>query len=519
MGLRLKIIVSLLAILAGMAGLSVGIVREQLLSASLVQERADAENDMRRLLLALDAQLAQLDVVLGSWSNYTAMYEHMARPDPQLMRDELTAASLRAASIDWLYLVDRQDRVREHAEVPWSDGVMPMREHAQDEVPRLMQSVASLARSRVQGCGVILLEQRFAMLCFRPLLRSDRTGESRGTVLIGRWLAERTLEAVERQTKLDFRLIPLAPTPVTDGSPAQIEAAFASGTPVLQLDGQHLDVEMPVISLDSQRIGTLRMEWERNAFHRLQDSQRYITSVLVLLILFTGVAMLAVVDRMVVRRLGRLESELRAVVGNQHWAGELGVTGQDEIGRLAQYVNGVIEVVRRQLIELTSQSNTDVLTGLPNRRQFEERLRVALARQHRHGRVCALLLLDVDFFKRYNDAYGHPAGDRALQEVADCLRSVARRPDDLPARLGGEEFALLLEDAELPAALERAEAVRACLQAKALAHKASGVAEVLTLSVGVSLALPDDTPESLYSRTDQALYRAKGEGRNRVASG
>ncbi|MFY9513203.1 MAG: diguanylate cyclase, partial [Rubrivivax sp.] len=159
-------------------------------------------------------------------------------------------------------------------------------------------------------------------------------------------------------------------------------------------------------------------------------------------------------------------------------------------------------------LELSQLSDTDALTGLANRRHFDRRLAAEAARVRRHRMSLSLLLLDVDHFKRFNDQHGHPAGDACLRQVATLLASAARRPNDLVARIGGEEFAILLphqdgDEAELVA--------RHCLRAldgAAIAHGDSPVAGHVTLSVGIADAslLPEADAPALLAAADAALY-------------
>jgi len=156
----------------------------------------------------------------------------------------------------------------------------------------------------------------------------------------------------------------------------------------------------------------------------------------------------------------------------------------------------------------------DELTGLSNRRLFKQHLQIAMAQASRDGRALALLLIDVDHFKRYNDRYGHDAGDHALQRVAAVLARLAQRPMDLAARMGGEEMALLLYDIRPEHLGEHANAVVAAMAAEGLPHEDSPTAPVLTLSLGAALMRPGEGPERLYQRADALLYRAKIAGRN-----
>ena len=184
----------------------------------------------------------------------------------------------------------------------------------------------------------------------------------------------------------------------------------------------------------------------------------------------------------------------------------------------------------RELVEVTRQleranlalerlSLTDGLTGVANRRHFDQTLGEELSRAARIGSPLALLLLDIDFFKRFNDTYGHQEGDRCLQRVAGTLGRCASRSGDLAARYGGEEFAIILPNTDPAGARSVAERLQAEVAALAIPHSASTVAATVTLSIGVAVALPpvDTDPQSLVVRADQALYIAKAQGRNRLA--
>ena len=168
--------------------------------------------------------------------------------------------------------------------------------------------------------------------------------------------------------------------------------------------------------------------------------------------------------------------------------------------------------------ELAQLSNTDALTGIANRRRFNEVLHLELARAQRLGECLALIMLDVDHFKAYNDQYGHQAGDNCLLRVATVLANSARRPTDLIARYGGEEFALIVSHSNLEDTLTLAEILRRKVEQLSIphAHNPSGVVTI-SLGVAASCSTRELTGEELLSLADQALYRAKGAGRNCVS--
>ena len=174
-----------------------------------------------------------------------------------------------------------------------------------------------------------------------------------------------------------------------------------------------------------------------------------------------------------------------------------------------------------EAIERVEQlATTDALTGIANRRRFGEFLQREWKRVLRARTTITLVMVDVDFFKRYNDSYGHLAGDECLRRVAAALPTVARRPSDLAARYGGEEFAVVLSGTTQERALAIAESIRRSIAELHIPHEASPVAPHVTVSVGVAIANPFDggTPELLIFSADEALYRAKAAGRDRVAA-
>lgn len=168
--------------------------------------------------------------------------------------------------------------------------------------------------------------------------------------------------------------------------------------------------------------------------------------------------------------------------------------------------------------ELLRLSSLDGLTGISNRRRFDEFLDQEWRRSMRGPRPLSLIMIDLDYFKAYNDALGHQAGDDCLKQVAAVLENAAQRPSDLAARYGGEEFVLVLGDTTSEGAIKVARAIREEVAELAIAHPRSEVAEVVTLSMGLITAIPSVTmsPAVLVNLADQALYDAKQAGRNRL---
>ncbi|MFN2353486.1 MAG: diguanylate cyclase [Desulfopila sp.] len=170
---------------------------------------------------------------------------------------------------------------------------------------------------------------------------------------------------------------------------------------------------------------------------------------------------------------------------------------------------------------LSRMSYADGLTGIANRRKFNETIETEWKKAARNKTLLALVILDLDFFKPYNDNYGHSAGDDCLVQIAGALSEAVKRPGDLAARIGGEEFAVLLPETDSSGAVNVARRIQDNIEALGIVHEFSLVSTVVTASMGVAAMVPDTelSYNELVETADQQLYAAKEEGRNRVKGG
>lgn len=177
-------------------------------------------------------------------------------------------------------------------------------------------------------------------------------------------------------------------------------------------------------------------------------------------------------------------------------------------------------LLKEQALELKKLSSFDALTGLANRRSLDDVLGREFRRAARGKLPIAIVMVDIDLFKPFNDTYGHPAGDRCLIDVAHAMQGLVNRPGDLVARYGGEEFIVVLPETDLEGAVAVARELRLGVQALHISHASSRHDGFVTISQGVAACIPtlDGTFESLIAQADVALYAAKRAGRNRVAA-
>lgn len=194
----------------------------------------------------------------------------------------------------------------------------------------------------------------------------------------------------------------------------------------------------------------------------------------------------------------------------------------DEDGKLIAVVETLRDMTDQKRAEtaLKTLAASDGLTGLANRRSFDQTLAVEWVRAKRTKRPLSLLLADVDHFKLYNDMHGHQQGDECLRAVAAALGENNLRPADLPARYGGEEFAIIMPETNHKSAMKVAERLRDTLGSLRLNHGAPGAGRLVTLSIGIATQIPGhrDCQDWFVNQADQALYAAKHSGRDRVVS-
>lgn len=199
-----------------------------------------------------------------------------------------------------------------------------------------------------------------------------------------------------------------------------------------------------------------------------------------------------------------------------HSAAYINKLQRDDAYRALRASQIKLEELNMQLLKL---ANIDGLTGLVNRRHFDERLAEEWLRALRHRRPLTMLMFDIDLFKLYNDKFGHLEGDECLKQVARAAQEIFNRPADTVARYGGEEFIVLLPETDSSGALKVAETLRSNIENLHLPNTDSTVSQYITISLGVTTLVPEvnSTPDEGIKLVDDAMYRSKDAGRNRIS--
>jgi diguanylate cyclase (GGDEF)-like protein len=242
------------------------------------------------------------------------------------------------------------------------------------------------------------------------------------------------------------------------------------------------------------------------------------TTVLLVVVLLAVVGSLAYgLGLQIVRPLDRLSLAANRVAGGDLDV-EVAVPGAGELSHLTNVFNDMVRRLREGRAVLERLSVTDELTGLANRRRLTAELEREVRRSGRHGRAFAILMLDVDHFKRFNDTWGHPAGDALLRRLGNLLRECVRDVDTV-ARYGGEEFLVIMPETTDADGAKVAERIRSAVEKDRFTPEGGSKEVNVTVSIGCA-AFPEHatTADTLVEAADQALYRSKQSGRNRVSA-
>jgi diguanylate cyclase (GGDEF)-like protein len=479
-------------------------------------EEQQAEQDLLRVHQAIDNEIRHLDTFCFDWAAWDDTYQYVLSRSPQYISSNLTLSSFSVSHLNLVFIYDQQGRRLWGESYDLEDGqplTFDLFEKATLASALVLPIDSGEGLKTLKRTGVVATEKGPLLLSVRPIVTTDNRGPVRGTMVMGRLLNAALLSTLAEQTRLAFTF--QQNTADVGQEPLQFDKS----------DPQSLVSYQPFTDLNGQATFDIRLETPRMIILTVQAMNRHTVVFLALSSLVLVVFMWVALQRIVLGPICRVKEHAQVIHTGGDLSARLQLRRGDEIGQLANEFDIMMAEIDQKSEELASAnhelqrlSSEDPVTLLANRRQFDTRLDQEWRGLLFQQRPLSLLLCDVDFFKLYNDSYGHQAGDRCLRAVAQAIRQAVHRPADLVARYGGEEFAVILVDTDLAGAVAVAEKICNAVRSLENPHRASLVEQHVTLSVGAASLVPQTELSSalLIEWADQSLYRAKQQGRNRV---
>lgn len=528
MSIRRKVFLIILGLFGVLGGVDFFIQRSVIYSSFMELEQGEAEENLRRIFYAIDREITHLDLLCRDWAVWDDSHEFMRVQSEAFVSSNLDVGTQRS---DRLNLVAY---CAPDGSIVWSQTL-----NLANSEPIAFDFLANgrvpvdhpVFWSKDDGGKTGVCVTTFGPLLFssRAILHSDGSGPSNGFLIMGRLLDQETQEILRQQTRIPFEIVfPFSGGRSVCAGDGPEKTHGGNVTYITDHAGDVIRICSAYRDQTGRAIFGVNYQFPREITKKGLASMRYAA----ILVTVSGALILIMLNVLlqivVLRPVRRLTEHATRIEREDDYGARLNMTRRDEIGRLAQGFDAMVQTISERTEELkranehlTQLSLLDGLTGIPNRRMFDSYFKQEWRRAMRAKTALSVVLVDVDFFKQFNDLHGHQRGDSCLVDVAAVLQQWIRRPADLAARYGGEEFVLVLPDTEAEGARLLAERVRLAVLELRVEHGASAASSWVTVSLGVATMIPrleqgDYGLDVLLEQADQALYEAKRQGRNRV---
>ncbi len=529
MSVRVKVFTIIFVLFASLGVADFFVQRFVIYPSFLDLEHQEAGQNLQRIFHAIDRESYHLERIGRDWATWDDTYDFMTTRSEVYKTSNLYDEALDSISVNVMIYCAKDGTI------VWSN--------VRDTVQKSSQSLELLKEGRIppdhpllamtaaeEGVnGVINTELGPLLFATRQILRSDGSGPGNGFLVIGRILDQAMVKTLGEQTRIPFELIhPYSEEQMLCGKTGVKSASIDSLAYFTLDDGEYVRVCGAYSNPAGVPIFGIQYLFPREITQKGISSIRYAMILVVSSGLFVLILLNVLLQAVVLRPLQRLTNHASRLQREGDYSLRIDLERNDEVGILAKSFDSMVQTIRERTEELkranerlTQLSLLDGLTGVANRRMFDNYLKQEWRRSMRDQTPIAIILADVDFFKNYNDLHGHLQGDQCLIAVAAVLQRQMKRPADLVARFGGEEFAVILADTNADGVKHVAEALRQAVIDLHMEHGASQVASCVTMSFGVASMTPqlkdgDEGMKTLLQRADEAMYQAKRTGRNRV---
>lgn len=529
MSVRAKVFTIILVLFASLGVADFFVQRLVVYPSFLELEHHEAGQNLQRIFQAMDREGYHLERIARDWATWDDTHDFMTTRSETYRKSNLYGEALDSIAVNVMIFC------RPDGTIVWGEARDTALETGMSL--ELLESgslgadhpVLGLAPDEQGMRGAVNTERGPLLFATRHILRSDGSGPPNGFLVVGRLVDPLMIKTLAEQTRIDFEIIyPYAERQMAC-SGAGARAAAIDGLRYVALnEGDFVKVCGTYHDPSGAPVFGIQYLFPREITRKGLASIRYAMVLVVSSGLIVLVILNVLLQAVVLRPLRKLTDHAVRLQRDEDYALRLDLRRDDEVGVLAGSFDSMVQTIRERTEELKRANEQlrqlslrDGLTGIPNRRMFDDTLKQEWRRAMRDGTPVSLILGDVDFFKDYNDAHGHLQGDQCLVAVAAVLQQQMQRPADLVARFGGEEFAVILAHTDASGAEHVAQSLRRAILDLRLEHGRSDAGPFVTMSFGVASMTPqtedgDEGMDTLLRGADRALYQAKRSGRDRV---
>ncbi len=374
--------------------------------------------------------------------------------------------------------------------------------------------------------GFMNTEKGVLIIASRPIIDLNLSQTPLGTLVMGRFITPTYHAEIKDLTQNDFNIYTRKDIMNSEEKSEIFTKLIKSGDQNCMIkDNNNIIIYKILEDLFGEPVILLEASMSRAiSQYGSKTNSTFRINILVFIIIIT-IILIVILENVITKPIQQMTGYLKSIQSSGDTSKSLSFSRKDEIGFLSDAVDkfvGTIDSQKAELEflndELKKQASTDALTGLFNRHMMGSNLVNLWNTMARDQSSIAIILLDIDYFKKYNDKYGHQQGDECLKSVAKLIIASLHREADIPIRYGGEEFLVILPLTDVPGAVLVAENIKNAIEKEKIEHENSEIKKHLTISVGVAGTTPTNAInlDDLIEQADKALYKSKEEGRNRI---
>ncbi|MDH5784323.1 MAG: diguanylate cyclase [Chromatiales bacterium] len=484
-------------------------------------EKNEIWKNNHRLQQALKQELTHLDNLTLDWASWNDTVEFISTRSTDYIESNLADESLlENLNIHHMQFIDTSGKTLWIRSIDLNGDASQLKSVSADSVTltnKLLPAPKEPEEESQSVSGIVINNGNIMAISSRHILHSNNHGPSYGYLIFGRYLQENTLKDL---TQLNLSFKDTRKLNNTDVEPSDSDPLISFLT-----DNQQIITRMIIEDIYGSHAFTIEIAYQR---HITQEGKNVI-NLSALSAIAVGVATIALIifliNNNILTPLSTILQQIQNISTSLNYNKRVIYSNRDEFGQLSTSINTLLDTIQSKTDslndlndELLRLSLHDPLTGIANRRMFDQEFAKEWNRHRRDKSSLSVIMCDIDYFKKYNDTYGHQQGDDCIIQVANILKSSLNRASDIVARYGGEEFVILMIDANIQDGKQLAEKILHNLSTANIEHKGSSISEHITMSFGVASLVPDasGSTDILLRHADKALYSAKQNGRNQI---